>query len=78
MTDERCVHEMIVGQCAICRPRVRAADAFDDPAPQLGPPFEAMYAGVCSDCGDRFDEGDEIRADGEGGYLGPCCADGGA
>lgn len=72
---ERCpITELFVEQCAChrCRP-APAADPFTDPAPNLGAPFEAMYAGVCSDCGGRFDEGDEIRSDYEGGYVGPCC-----
>lgn len=35
----------------------------------LGPWFEARYDGECAGCGDEFEAGEEIRADGEGGYL---------
>lgn len=46
----------------------------DDPAcgcddhPQKGPWFGAMYSGECASCFDRIEEGDRIRADGQGGY----------
>lgn len=34
-----------------------------------GPWFDAMFnGGECSRCGDRIEEGEEIRADGEGSY----------
>lgn len=47
-----------------------------DPAPtvktvddtQKGPWFGAMYSGECAGCFDRIEEGDRIRADGQGGY----------
>jgi hypothetical protein len=35
----------------------------------LGPWFVAAYHGECDGCGADIDDGDEIRADGEGGYL---------
>lgn len=31
-----------------------------------GPIFEARYSSTCSVCGDRIEEGDRIRADGDG------------
>lgn len=40
---------------------------------QLGPWFDARYPGRCTNCGDYFDTGNRIRADGQGGYLGECC-----
>lgn len=33
-----------------------------------GPFFEAGYPGECSRGGERFEEGEMIRADGDGGY----------
>lgn len=35
---------------------------------EKGPWFGANYPGKCSTCEDRFDEGDRIRADGQGGW----------
>lgn len=41
-----------------------------------GPWFTAAYSGDCDQCGNYFFEGDEIRADGEGGWQGrECCGD---
>lgn len=38
--------------------------------------FESKYHGTCSNCFDDFDEGDEIRADGQGGWEArQCCGD---
>lgn len=75
--DERCpLTELLVDECAHCRKLPDAEvddDPFDDPAPprragQAASWFRAAYPGACSSCGDGFDEGDVIRADGEGGY----------
>lgn len=38
-----------------------------------GPWFIARYPSTLSCCGDECEEGDEIRADSEGGYEGRCC-----
>ncbi|MGP4092981.1 hypothetical protein [Nonomuraea sp. KM90] len=38
----------------------------------MGPWFHAGYPGECA-CGASFDEGDQIRADGEGGWVAECC-----
>jgi hypothetical protein len=35
----------------------------------LGPWLIAAYHGECVECGADINDGDEIRADGEGGYL---------
>lgn len=41
-----------------------------------GPYFPAGYPGDCSECAADFGPGDEIRADGEGGWQGRiCCGD---
>ena len=37
-------------------------------AEEKGPWFGAQYAGACDGCGDSIEEGNSIRADGEGGY----------
>ena len=66
----RCeVTELEVSGCAHCR------KAVDLPVERriLGRPFASWYGGRCSDCDERFSVDDLIRADGEGGYIGPCC-----
>lgn len=35
----------------------------------FGPWFTAQFDSECDDCGEDIEEGDQIRADGEGGYL---------
>lgn len=43
----------------------------DEPAP---PWISAAFGGQCSGCGDRIDQGDEIRSDGSGGWeRRECC-----
>lgn len=63
------------------RPRRRGAGiSFEvadwgfDKEDKTGPWFVASYSGTAlSCCGEECEEGDEIRADGEGGYQGRCC-----
>lgn len=38
-----------------------------------GPWFPARFEGECDGCFAPIDEGDEIRADGSGGWIGRCC-----
>lgn len=40
----------------------------------MGPVFVAEYEGECSGCGGEINRGDDIRADGQGGWVqvGPC------
>lgn len=65
----RCVvTELLVDQCAHCRPAPPV-----EPAARLGPWITSAYAGNCADCGSRYPEGTEIRADGDGGWLADCC-----
>lgn len=42
-----------------------------------GPWFDAMYGGTCDSCFDRIEEGDRIRADGQGGYECEDCGEDG-
>lgn len=59
---------------ALLKEELSVPDAFTGPAepadqaPVPGPWFDASYPGSCSRCFDRIEEGDRIRADGEGGY----------
>jgi hypothetical protein len=68
MTEERCKHELLIGQCDLCKPRA-AADPFTAPAEWgYSAPFSAQYAGQCAECGWLFDPGDSIRSC-SGGYV---------
>lgn len=68
-----CPHLIEQRDCTDCRPR----PAVSSPVPAFyGPWFIAAYDGDCAGCGDEFCEGDEIRADGEGGWLARCCGGG--
>jgi hypothetical protein len=46
-------------------------DLFDDAAPlsKLGPVFTATYVSEDACCGDGIGVGDEIRSDGQGGWI---------
>ena len=51
-----------------------ADDLWDEPGPakvleQYGPPITALYDGEDSCCGAGINEGDTIRADGQGGWI---------
>ena len=59
--------------CGTCSPPAGAASS-----PELwGPRFTAAYHGVCTGCGDGISPGDEIRADGQDGYLCSDCGEDG-
>jgi hypothetical protein len=47
--------------------------AHEPDSPRRGPWFAAGYGGECSGCGEEILEGDQIRADGEGGWLDEDC-----
>jgi hypothetical protein len=71
-TETRCEKtDLYTSQCFHCRSA--AAPTIDS---QMGKWFHANYDGTCSVCGEAFEEGDEIRADGSGGWQGRyCCAE---
>jgi predicted RNA-binding Zn-ribbon protein involved in translation (DUF1610 family) len=79
MTARCAVTELPTTGCAHCR-RLGAQYAARDDAdnllmagqPRLGRWFTATYRGECANCDETIEEGDQIRADGHGGYL---CAD---
>jgi hypothetical protein len=43
--------------------------------PEMGSWFPARYDGHCSDCKTEFVAGEQIRSDGETGYVGECCGE---
>ena len=55
--------------CGTCYPPPGTAS----PPELRGPWFTASYPGECDDCGDGIVPGDDIRADGLGGYLCDAC-----
>ena len=54
MSEDRCVHEMLPGQCSICRPAKER------------PEFSAMYDGPCPLCAQAIVPGDAVRWSVEG------------
>lgn len=77
MSAPRCeLTELYVDQCTHCRPKT-APDAVAEFLAEreilLGLWFPAAYPGHCDQCGVSFDQGDQIRADGEGGWVAECC-----
>lgn len=75
MTAARCdLTELYVDECAHCRPPADpAADFLNGPQTEMGPWFPAAHPGGCNQCGTRFEQDDQIRADGEGGWVAECC-----
>jgi len=71
MSQQRCsITELLTDQCAHCRPAPATDPVELLLAPKLGPWFEARYdGGECANCGWRFSVGDQIRADGDGGWF---------
>lgn len=70
---EPCIHDLDPATCGVCNGAEKRTSAAE--RPERGPWFFARFDGTCSDCGDGFDAGQKIRADGEGGYLCEDCDD---
>lgn len=84
--DGKCIHELPFAQCGMCRPRrspppaaARGRTGFGAPAaasrPRRGPWITAGFDSECDGCGDLIEEGDQIRADGEGGWVCVVCGE---
>jgi len=56
-----------------CPQETESAPIYTGDTP--GPGFVAQFPGICERCGDGFEPGEQIRADGRGGYE---CCDGSA
>jgi hypothetical protein len=66
---------LLVSDCSHCRGLDPKPGQPERERAELGPWFEARWPGYCTGCGDDFDPGDRIRADGEGGWLAECCGE---
>lgn len=64
---EWCIHDLPPGACSTCTGRGEEIPA--EAKPEYAPWFAARFEGWCSECGQPIDAGDQIRADGLGGYL---------
>lgn len=64
-TPGRCANGCTNEPCKQLSDPAPTVEAMDD---TKGPWFTAAYSGSCSACFNRTEVGDEIRADGEGGY----------
>lgn len=78
----RCRHELILDQCGLCKPRPPASppagtDPFESATDEAGSGkgrwFRANFDSECSGCDGAIWEGEDIRADGFGGWEGRCC-----
>lgn len=67
-----CKHDM-EGGCADCATTSPAVSPRPEYQPDLGPWIEAQWGGDCADCGSYTPAGEQIRADGEGGWLCGTC-----
>lgn len=72
MEEERCgLTDLIKGQCAHCRPALTQESAVFPAAP---PWVTAQYHGRCSaNRRHLIEPGDQIRSDGQGGWICACC-----
>lgn len=59
MGEQRCIHELLPGQCAICNPRVPVN--LDDV--QVIARFQAQFAGRCDHCDGPVRVGDQAGYD---------------
>lgn len=67
-----CIHDLDPASCADCNGAVKRAAGQERgvrPLAGRGPWFPAKWDGKCSDCGEAFDAGEKIRADGDDGWL---------
>jgi hypothetical protein len=70
--------DLLPDQCACPRHRnvqLPANHARDEQPTGPGPWFTAQYPGRCTRCRTEFVAGDQIRADGNGGYLDSRCGE---
>jgi hypothetical protein len=76
--SERCdFSDLPKDMCGYCKPELlpqtripqAARNRMGPERPRYGSWFPASFPGECDGCGGHIDEGDQIRSDGEGGWL---------
>jgi hypothetical protein len=79
MSNERCVHDLLPGQCAPCMGQGLDEGRTPRPAATAGTrgKFLASYKGSCQDCGGDIEPGQLIERDwiATGGYVHWKCPD---
>ena len=68
MSEIECKHELPIGQCAWCTPKIPPAtdNLFTDPDDGVGPVFVAGFESRCPGCAGMIEPGDDARMiDGE-------------
>jgi hypothetical protein len=71
-----CRHDIdtSVSVCTDCLPPGRVFPREQDPE-MFGPWTGARFEGYCAACGTEILPGDDIRSDGQDGWLGRCCGE---
>lgn len=74
--EERCLHEMLPGQCAVCLGKSSPEEESLELRARLLASgwFAAQYRGVCDRCGTPFEQGAAIRM-ADRGWRAECCAE---
>lgn len=75
--EERCKHEMLPGQCSICKGLPEPEELVLEARAELlasGGWYAARYAGRCDGCGRSFPKGAAIQMAGRG-WRAECCAE---
>jgi hypothetical protein len=68
-----CKHFVERRDCGDCNARHGVPLSLPAGEPEYGLWFAAQYWGRCAQCGEEIRPDDQIRSDGEGGWLGACC-----
>ena len=69
MAEEFCVHELIVEQCAFCKPKPKPLNPLESAVAELrngDGTITASYYGTCVNCLGKITPGDIIVPDGDG------------
>lgn len=58
MDEQRCMHELLPGQCGICKPAPRGGEAT----------WEAKWPAPCASCANRIEVGEMVKWTSDGLY----------